>query len=143
MSLISRFCHTVSRSVADPKRLGDVGETAQPFAAQPPNRTDDADIVQPVLFLWMHADMAMLVRRRARQDRRRIRTQQRFAELLFDFREERRHSHAVEHVFQPSLGPVGAVAVRDEHAHHGVAHLHGIVWRHDHAGRRARNRGGP
>ena len=126
--------------MAEPKRLGDVGETAQPFAAQTPNRTDDADVVQPVLFLRMHADMAMLVRRRARQDRHRIRTQQRFAELLFDFREERRHSHAVEHVFQARLGTVGAIAVRNERAHHGVAHLHRIVWRHDHAGRRGRSR---
>ena len=122
MSLISRFCHTVSRSVPDPKRLGDVGQAAQPVAAQTPDRTDDADIVQPGLFLRMHADMAVLVLRRTRQDRRRIDTQQRLAEFLLDLREERRHPHAVEHVFQPRLGAVGAIAVRDERAHDGVAH---------------------
>ena len=41
---------------------------------------------------------------------------------------------AVEHVFQPRLGAVGAVAVVDEHAHHGVGDLGRLGGLDDHAG---------
>ena len=42
------------------------------------------------------------------------------AELLLDEREELVDAHAVEHIFQPRLVPVGAVAEIDEDAHDGV-----------------------
>ena len=45
------------------------------------------------------------------------------AELLLHQREEFLDAQRVEHVFQPRLGAVGAVAVFDEHAHHRVRHL--------------------
>ena len=40
----------------------------------------------------------------------------------------------VEHVFQPRLVAVGAVAVVGEHAHDGVRHLGRVGGLHDHAG---------
>ena len=45
------------------------------------------------------------------------------AELLLDQREEFLEAPGVEHVFQPRLVAVGAVAVVDEHAHDGVGDL--------------------
>ena len=49
-------------------------------------------------------------------------------------REEFLDAQAVEHVFQPRLGAVGAVAVIDEHAHHRVGDLRGVGGLHQHAG---------
>ena len=53
--------------------------------------------------------------------------------------EEFFEAQGVEHVFQPRLGAVGAVAVIDEHAHHGVGDLGGLGRLDDHAGIARRN----
>src|SRR5262249_22783697 len=37
------------------------------------------------------------------------------------------------HIFQPRLGPVGAVALIDEHPHHGIGHFGGPIGLHHHA----------
>ena len=43
-------------------------------------------------------------------------------------------THRVEHVFQPRLGAVGAIAVIDENAHHRVGDGAGVRWAHHDAG---------
>ena len=70
---------------------------------------------------WMPI-WAVRLERRARRQRRRHGAVELAAELLFRQREEFLDAHLVEHVFQPRLGAVGAVAVFDEHAHHRVGH---------------------
>ena len=42
------------------------------------------------------------------------------AEFLFDGGEKLLKAPGVEHIFQPRLGAVGAIAVLDEYAHHRV-----------------------
>ena len=56
------------------------------------------------------------------------------AELLLDQRQILLEAHGVEHVFQPRLVAVGAVAVLDEHADDGVGDLGRILGLHQHAG---------
>ena len=56
------------------------------------------------------------------------------AELLLDRGEEFLEAPGVEHIFEPRLGAVGAVAVVDEDAHHGVGDLGGVVGLDDDAG---------
>ena len=56
------------------------------------------------------------------------------AELLLDGGEEFLEAPGIEHVFQPRLVAVGAVAVLDEHAHHGVGDFRRVLRLHDHAG---------
>src|SRR5258705_2390892 len=58
----------------------------------------------------------------------------RVAEFFLDRGREFFHSHAVDHVFQPSLEPVGAVAQIDEHADDGVGDFGRIRWPHNEAG---------
>ena len=67
---------------------------------------------RPVLLLRVHADMGGAVERRPRRDRARRRAVELAAELLLDSGEEFLDAHGVEHVFQPRLVAVGAVAVR-------------------------------
>src|SRR5947209_15554828 len=56
------------------------------------------------------------------------------AELLLDQPEKFLDAETVEHVFEPRLGPVGAVAVIDEDAHNGVGDLRCFGRPHDEAG---------
>ena len=48
------------------------------------------------------------------------RANERLLQLLLDELEEAVMAHGVEHVFQPRLVAVGAVAMLDEHAHDGI-----------------------
>ena len=68
----------------------------------------------------MHADMAEAVEGRARRDRGVRHAGELAAELLLDEADEFLDAEGVEHVFEPRLGAVGAVAVVDEHPHDGV-----------------------
>ena len=56
------------------------------------------------------------------------------AELFLHQAEEFLDAHLVEHVFEPRLGAVGAVAGVDEHAHHCVGDRGGIGRLDQHAG---------
>ena len=56
------------------------------------------------------------------------------AELLLDEVHELLDAHAVEHIFQPRLEPVGAVAGVDEDAHDRVGDLGGVLRLDDDAG---------
>ena len=62
----------------------------------------------------------------ARRQRFRLYPRELPAELLFDQSEEFLHAEPIEHVFEPRLETIGAVAVIDEHAHHGVGDLVGL-----------------
>ena len=56
------------------------------------------------------------------------------AELLLDQRQHVLQPQAVDDVFEPRLGAVGAVAMVDEHAHDGIGHLGGVRGLHHDAG---------
>ncbi len=103
------------------------------------DRKHHADPVQARLLLLAHADMRGAVEGRARLHGLGRRARECPAELLLDGGEELVEAPRVEHVFQPRLVAVGAVAVLDEHAHDGVGDL-GRVLRASPARRcRARN----
>ena len=122
---ISRFCQTVSRmiavaEVARDRRRGRA--SARPSACRPARRRRSSS------GLPASADE----RRDARCDRtadaarsRCGNARQLAAELFFDRGEEFLDAPGVEHIFQPRLGAVGAVAVLDEDAHDRVGDLAG------------------
>src|SRR5262249_54886512 len=56
-------------------------------------------------------------------------------EFLLHASEEFVYAPGVEHIFEPRFGPVGAVAVVDEHPYHRICHDRCLGWLHDHAGR--------
>ncbi len=56
------------------------------------------------------------------------------AELFLQHADEFFDAHGVEHVFQPRLGAVGAVAVVDKDPHHRVGHRAGIFRLHQKSG---------
>ena len=137
----------LSRHAGDQKVLPDrepqiaVAEVARDFGKaahlrdrQAPDRHHDTDPVQPVLLLRMNADMRGAVERRTRRHGAGHRAVEPAAEFLLEQTEEFLDAHGVEHVFQPRLGAVGAIAVIDEDAHHRVRHLAGILRQHQHTG---------
>ena len=90
--------------------LRDLGKPAHLLAGDLAERQRDADPVQPFLLLPVHADMRHAVERRTRHHRFRRHAGERLAEPLLDQAEEFVVAHPVEHVFQPRLVAVGAVA---------------------------------
>ncbi len=142
-----RLGHAVVRDVGDQQVLphgqadragaeavGDVGQPAHPLAGDAADRQHHADIGQARLLLRMHADMA--VRRLRRRGRERLggtRVSGRPSSASIASRNSV-EAPAVQHVFQPRLVAVGAVAVGDEHAQDGVADRRGVGGRDDHAG---------
>ena len=119
---------------AGTEALGDHGKAAHVPGRQPRHRDDNADIVQAWLLLGMHADVAVLVLLRARRDGGRIDAEQRRTKYLLRRFQEPRHTPAIEHVFQPRLGAVGAVTLGDEHAHDRGGNARCLLGRNDHIG---------
>jgi len=82
----------------------------------------------------MHADMGGAVERRTRRDCPAGHAIELAAEFFLD---QPRHfvgAEAIDDVFEPRLGAVGAVAMIDEYAHDGIGHLGGVGGLHHHAG---------
>ena len=98
--------------------------------------------LQPGLLLRMHADMGGAVEDRPRRDGLGGHAHELAAELLLDRGEELLEAPGVEHIFQPRLVAVGAVAVLDEDAHDGVGDLASPRPASRRRRCRARNRGG-
>src|SRR5512141_90985 len=71
---------------------------------------------------------------RPRQDRLARHPGERAAELFLDLRDEFFEAPGVEHVFEPRLGAVGAVAMLDIDAHHGIGDLRRLLRLDDDAG---------
>ena len=99
---------------------GHGGKRAHLVARHAADRERDADPVEPGLLLRVHADMGEAVEGRARRHRLVRHMDELAAELLLDEAHELLDAEGVEHVFEPGLGAVGAVAVVDEHPHDGV-----------------------
>ena len=114
--------------------LGDLGQAAHLLGGDAADRQHDAEIVEARLLLGVHADMAVLVGHRPRIEHDARHATQRGAVFLLDLLQEFVAAHPIEHVFQPRLGAVGAVAVGDEGAHHGAGHLHAFLGLQQHAG---------
>ena len=114
--------------------LRNLGQPPHLLAGDLAERQRDADPVQALLLLLVHADMRHAVEGRPRRQRLRRHARKGVAELLLDEREELVDAHAVEHVFQPRLEPVGAVAGVDEDAHDGVGDFGRILRLDDDAG---------
>ena len=127
-SEISRFCHTVSRIVPLPKRSAISARPRICSRRQPADRQHDADdSCRPACFCAMDADVAVLVGHRPRRDHRSGGAAQGLAVFLLDLGHEGVAAHAVEHVLQPRLLAVGAIAVVDEGAHDGGRDRHALV----------------
>ena len=112
----------------------DSGEALHLRDRQAADRHHDADPVEAFLLLRVNAEMRGARERRARRQRARHGAVELAAELLLHQAEEFLDAHLVEHVFEPRLGAVGAVAVIDEHAHHRVGHQRGVGGLDQHAG---------
>ena len=108
---ISRFCQTVSLMSPSPRSRATAGNAAHLRDRHAADRHRDADPIEAILLLRMDADMGGAVEGRARRQGAGHGTVELAAELLFHEREEFLNAQAVEHVFQPRLGAVGAVAV--------------------------------
>jgi hypothetical protein len=90
--------------------------------------------MQSILLLRPDPDMGGAIEGRPRFERLGLHARQRAAELLLDQSEEFLDAEPVEHVFEPRLEPVGAVAVIDEDPHDRVRHRRGLVRLHHHPG---------
>ncbi len=117
----------------------DGGERAHLRAAHLADREHDAKIVKTRLFLPMRANMRLPVLRRARPDVFCVDARNRAAEPLLHLGEKTvktaRLGHiAVEDIFQPRLGPVGAVSLGNVDAHDRVGDLGGFAGLDDGAG---------
>ncbi|MGY4295026.1 hypothetical protein ACVWXN_003121 [Bradyrhizobium sp. i1.4.4] len=97
------------------------------IAAVLAERQRDADPVQAVLLLPVHADMRHAVRGWPRRKRLFRHARERRLQPLLDKLEEAVMTHGIEHVFQPRLVAVGAIAMIDEHAHDGVGDGGGLL----------------
>ncbi len=103
------------------------GQTPHLIAADLAERQRDADPVQAVLLLLVHADMRHAVRGWPRRKRLFRHARERRLQPLLDELKETVVAHGIEHVFQPRLVAVGAVTVIDEHAHDGVGDGGGLL----------------
>ena len=74
----------------------------------------------------MHADMGGAIECRARRDAPGTARSSLRPSFSSSQREELLDAQGVEHVFQPRLVAVGAVAVIDEHPHDRIGHLGGV-----------------
>ena len=135
MSEISRFCQTVRRIVPLPNRSAMSARPRICAHGHPPDRQHDADVEQARLLLRVEADVAVLVdgaARLARVERHARRSVER--QLLLGLGDELLEAPAVEHVLEPGLLAVGAVAVLDEHADDRGGDGDALVGRQQHAG---------
>jgi len=82
----------------------------------------------------MNADMGGTVECRARRYCSRHGAVEFVTEFLLEQAEKLLDAQGIEHIFQPRLGAVGAVAVFDEQAHHRIRGLAGVVRPYQHAG---------
>ena len=98
------------------------------------DREDDADPISVGLLLRMHADMGGAVEPRSGRERITDNAIEFAAEFFLDQPQHFVEAEAVDDVFEPRLGAVGAVAVIDEYAHDGVGHLGGVGGFDHHAG---------
>ena len=121
---ISRFCQTVSRMSPSPRLLRDRGDAAHLRRGHLADRQDDADPVETVPASagecrYGHARS----KGRPRLDRICRYLCQFAAKLLFDTSEVFFEAPGIEHVFQPRLVAVGAIAVLDVDADYGIGDL--------------------
>ena len=112
----------------------DLGEAAHLRAAELADRQHHADPVQSGLLLGMHADMGEAVERRPRRDRVGGDVREFAPEFFLDRSQEFFEAPRIEHIFQPRLVAVGAIAMLDEDAHDRVGNLGGVWRRDDHPG---------
>ena len=113
---------------------GDLREAAHLRHRDLADRKHDADPVQSRLLLRAHTDMRRAIEGRPRLDGLGRRARELLAKLLLDGGEEFLKAPGIEHVFQPRLVAVGAVAILDEDAHDGVGDFGGVLRLHQHAG---------
>ena len=108
-------------------------------AAHLADREHDAEIEKTRLLLRMRANMCLPVLRRARPDMFCVDARNLAAEVLLHLGEKtvkaaRLGRIAVEHIFQPRLGTVGAVSLGNVYAHDRLGDLGGFVGLDDSAG---------
>ncbi len=116
---ISRFCQTVRRISPSPRSRATLARPRICSQVILPSGTETPIQFRPSCFCLCTPICAM---RSAGPRRKRLlrHARKRRLQLLLDQLEEAVMAHGVEHVFQPRLVAVGAVAMVDEHAHDGV-----------------------
>ena len=90
--------------------------------------------MEAILLLRVNAQMRGARKRRTRLRRARHGTIELAAEFFLHEKKEFFDAHLVEHVFEPRLGAVGAVAMVDEHAYHRIGHFGRVGGFDQHAG---------
>jgi hypothetical protein len=96
--------------------FGEAGERAHLLDGKPADRHGDADVEQSVLALRMNSEMSALRARLARDATFKREALRLEGKMLLGFRHEGIDAHAVEHVFEPRLLAIGAIAMIDEDA---------------------------
>src|SRR4029079_18496413 len=120
--------------VAITELAGDSGQAPHLRDRHPPDRDNDPDPAELVLFLRMNANVRQALERRPRQQGAWYGAVQPAAQFLFDKAKEFIDAELVEHVFQSCFGAVGAISMVDEHAHDRVGDLGGVGGFHHDAG---------
>ena len=111
MSEISRFCHTVSLIVPEPKRSAMSAKPCMRALSIRPTGSTTPDIGETLLALRVHADMAVAPLRRGGDDGGIRHAAERAAHFALDRHQELVEAPGIQHVFQPRLVAVRAVAV--------------------------------
>ena len=130
MPEISRFCHTVSRISPSPSSRAILARPRICSAVILPTGSTTPAHTLPGWLWAMHADVRLPVLPVRRRNLVCRQPHQLAAELGLDLDQELVEPPGVEHVLEPRLLAVGAVAVVDEHAHDGVGHGHRLVGLH-------------
>ena len=123
---IRRFCQTVRRISPSPNSRAISASPRICATVIRPTGTTTPIQFSPSCFCAMHADMGGAIEVGPRRDRAGHGAVELAAELLLHGGEKFLDAHGVEHIFQPRLGAVGAVAVLDEDAHDRVGDHAGI-----------------
>ena len=124
MPEISRFCQTVRRMSPPPSSRAISARPRICVDGHAADRQHDADLDQARLLLRVDADMRLPVAARSRRRHLSAGEPRAAGAPSFASTSARNLSkpQAIEHVFQPRLLAVGAVAVVDEDAHDGGGH---------------------
>src|SRR5690606_10261546 len=114
--------------------LRDLRKAAHLRCRHAAGRKHYANPVQPGLLLRMDADMRCSIEGRARRNSLGRHISKLPAELLFDMGEKLLETPSIEHILQPRLVAIGAVAMLDIDADDGIGDRRRLLGLEDHAG---------
>ena len=129
---MSRFCQTVRRDRRRRARARS-RQVVHLRDRHPPDRHDDADPVSPSCF-WARTPICAIRSKAGRAPKRRAWRDRICGRACLRAGDEFLDAHGIEHVFEPRLGAIGAVAMLDEEPDHGIGDFASVLRLHQHAG---------